>query len=170
MLDWLPVSAATGYRLQLTLDSTFTTILLDTTVSVDSFGVSGLSENKYYWRVNAQNVGGSSQYSEAWSFTVNLNNIVRNNNEIPKVFKLYNNYPNPFNPVSKIKFDIPEANDVKITIFNSLGQNIATLVDSHLVPGSYSVEWNATIYPSGVYFYKITAGDFTQSKKMVLIK
>lgn len=170
LFDWLPVSAATGYRLQLTLDSTFTTILLDTTVTVDSFMVSGLSENKYYWHVNAQNIGGSSQYSEAWSFTVNLSNIVRNNNEIPKVFKLYNNYPNPFNPVSKIKFDIPKASDVKITIFNTLGQNIASLVDSHLVPGSYSVEWNATIYPSGVYFYKLTAGDFTQTKKMVLIK
>jgi len=91
-------------------------------------------------------------------------------NEIPDSYELYQNYPNPFNPTTEIKFDLPKPEDVKIVLYNTLGQQSAVLVDGHYAAGSYSVQWNASNYPSGVYFYRITAGSFTDVKKMVLLK
>ncbi|MGA2667642.1 MAG: T9SS type A sorting domain-containing protein [Ignavibacteria bacterium] len=94
--------------------------------------------------------------------------------EVPSEYKLSQNYPNPFNPSSTIKFDIPKFSNVKIVIYSTTGQEVFTLVNSRLEPGSYSVEWNASNNPSGVYFYKISAtggaGEFTDVKKMVLLK
>jgi len=105
--------------------------------------------------------------------------------EIPKQFSLSQNYPNPFNPNTKIRFEIPgtplsfgEGLGVGLHVYNALGQQIATLVNEQLKPGTYSVEFNAADYPSGVYFYKLVVGDpssnsgqgFAETKKMVLIK
>ena len=105
--------------------------------------------------------------------------------EIPKSFLLYQNYPNPFNPTTKIKYDIPsptltlpkgEAN-VTLKIYDVIGREVETLVNEHQNPGSYEVTWDAsngafgsTGFPSGVYFYQIKAGSFTDTKKLVLIK
>ena len=69
-------------------------------------------------------------------------------NSIPLDYKLYDNYPNPFNPVSTIKFDIPKSTDVKMVIYNTIGQEIFTLINSHFEPGTYSVQWNGFDYPS----------------------
>jgi len=80
------------------------------------------------------------------------------------------NYPNPFNPTTKIKFDIRKASNTKLTIYNILGKEIATLVNEKLSAGSYEVDWNGSGYPSGVYFYKLTTDGFYDVKKMVLIK
>jgi hypothetical protein len=94
--------------------------------------------------------------------------------ETPGSFSLYQNYPNPFNPSTKIKFDIPVGNDrdrsVMLNIYNSLGQEVAVLVNEQLRPGTYEAEWNAADYASGIYYYKLTAGEFSETKKMVLIK
>ena len=172
-LIWNASSGATSYRVQLSTDSTFNTNLLvnDSTVTSTSRAVTGLTGiTKYYWRVNAKNVAGTSGYSAIWHFTVGLVGFSQNTNEIPTVYKLYNNYPNPFNPTSTIKFDIPKATDVKMVVFNVLGQEVSTLLNMHLAPGSYSVIWDATNDPSGVYFYRISAGTFTDIKKMVLVK
>jgi hypothetical protein len=102
---------------------------------------------------------------------------------IPEEFSLYQNYPNPFNPTTKIRFNIaPLLNQggvaptqvgdgvVVLTLYDLLGREIATLVNQPLQPGTYEVEWDATNYPSGVYFYKLTAGNFIDTEKMVLIK
>jgi len=105
-----------------------------------------------------------------WDFTVSLLGITTNGSIIPKVFKLYNNYPNPFNPSTTIKFDIPKSSDVKLVLYNALGQEVLTLINSHFEPGAYSFEWNATNFSSGIYFYKMSAGIFTDIHKMVLIK
>jgi photosystem II stability/assembly factor-like uncharacterized protein len=99
-------------------------------------------------------------------------------NLIPKDFHLYQNYPNPFNPATKIKFSIPpyEAGkgDVSLIVYDALGREVAVLVNEQLKPGTYEVEWSAageaSNYPSGVYFYKLTAGDFSDTKKLVLVK
>lgn len=97
-------------------------------------------------------------------------------NEIPETFFLSQNYPNPFNPSTKIRFKVPqnsagpEGISVKLTIFNVLGKEVAALVNQNLQPGSYEVNWNASGYPSGVYFYSIRSGLFYETKKMVLIK
>ncbi|RPI13887.1 MAG: T9SS C-terminal target domain-containing protein [Ignavibacteriae bacterium] len=98
---------------------------------------------------------------------IGIQNISAN---IPGKFTIYQNYPNPFNPNTNIKFDIPEKSFVKLAIFNSLGQEIASLVNEELNAGTYNADWNASNYPSGVYFYKLTTGSFTETKKMILLK
>jgi photosystem II stability/assembly factor-like uncharacterized protein len=101
-------------------------------------------------------------------------------NTIPEYFKLFQNYPNPFNPSTKIKFEIPlsrgvdgEAGrgvSVKIVIYDILGNEITTLVNEQLVPGTYEVEWNAAGNSSGIYYYRLTAGKYSETKKMILLK
>ncbi|MFI5144828.1 MAG: T9SS type A sorting domain-containing protein [Ignavibacteria bacterium] len=91
-------------------------------------------------------------------------------NNIPEKFSLHQNYPNPFNPSSKIKFQISKLSEVKLIVFDVLGREVNALVNKQLNPGSYEVEWNGTDYSSGVYYYELTAGDYTQTKKMVLLK
>ena len=90
--------------------------------------------------------------------------------ETPENFSLSQNYPNPFNPVTNIKFDIPKSGFVKITVFDLLGREITKLVNEQMQPGSYNVDWDASNYPSGVYFYKLETEGFIESKKMVLVK
>lgn len=85
-------------------------------------------------------------------------------------FALSQNYPNPFNPTTKIEFQIPQSSFVNLTVYNSLGQQIATLVKSELNAGPYTANFNADNLPSGIYIYKIQADNFTASKKMILLK
>ncbi|HEY5125677.1 MAG TPA: T9SS type A sorting domain-containing protein, partial [Ignavibacteria bacterium] len=97
----------------------------------------------------------------------------KSNNIIPKDFALYQNYPNPFNPVTKITFDLPQDSKVKLVIYDILGREITRLLNSEFKQaGKYILEFNAVNLglASGVYFYKIEAGDFNAVKKMVLIK
>lgn len=101
--------------------------------------------------------------------------IKKINENVPDNLYLGQNYPNPFNPVTKIKFDVPaigkgETADVKISIYNILGERVSLLVSNALNQGSYEVEWNATNFPSGIYFYTITAGSVSITKKMMLVK
>ena len=100
--------------------------------------------------------------------------VSEHNLEIPKHFELYQNYPNPFNPKTKIKFNIPnvsrESSVVSVVIYDILGREMATLVNEKLQPGTYEVEWDAGNYSSGVYFYKLIATEYTETKKMILMK
>jgi hypothetical protein len=88
----------------------------------------------------------------------------------PSDFSLSQNYPNPFNPQTKINFDIPKSSFTQIIIYDLLGREVATLVNEELKAGTYEADWDASGFSSGVYFYKITAGDFIETKKMVLMK
>lgn len=87
-------------------------------------------------------------------------------------FSLLQNYPNPFNPATKIKFGIPPGDNsvVNLTVYDVLGRQLSELVNERLNTGLYEIEWNASALPSGVYFYKITAGDYIDTKKMMLVK
>src|SRR4030095_1746502 len=91
-------------------------------------------------------------------------------NQIPEAFALEQNYPNPFNPATNIKFDIAFKGDTKLLIYDVLGREVEKLVNQELQAGSYSVNWDASNYPSGIYFYKIETKGFTQTKKMILMK
>ncbi|RLD24218.1 MAG: hypothetical protein DRI70_08490 [Bacteroidetes bacterium] len=82
-------------------------------------------------------------------------------------FKLYQNYPNPFNPVTTIPYSIPRNSLVQLKIYNLLGQEVATLVNEEKPTGNYQVEFDASNFPSGVYLYRLRAGDFVQTKKMI---
>ncbi len=89
---------------------------------------------------------------------------------LPGTFALEQNYPNPFNPTTSISYSIPAKSDVSIKVFNNIGQLVTTLVNGVNEAGSHKVSWNASSIASGVYFYTINAGDFTSTKKMILLK
>jgi hypothetical protein len=92
------------------------------------------------------------------------------NNTIPTVFKLYQNFPNPFNPSATIKYDLPKDVKVLIRVYDILGREVKKLVDEFKKAGSYEINFNGTNLASGVYFYRIEAGTFVEAKKMVLVK
>ena len=103
-------------------------------------------------------------------FAGNPNSINQIGTGVPTVFELGQNYPNPFNPVTNIKFDLPKSSNVKITIYNNLVQEIAIILNESKSAGFYEVKYDASSLSSGVYFYRIEAGTFVQTKKMMVLK
>ena len=96
--------------------------------------------------------------------------VIEDKKEIVKNYFLYQNYPNPFNPVTTIKYDIPITSFVTLKIYNILGQEIATLVNEYKHAGRYEINYNASLLPSGVYFYQIKTNEYTNTKKFILLK
>jgi hypothetical protein len=89
---------------------------------------------------------------------------------IPIEFALQQNYPNPFNPSTMINYQLPMISDVELSIYNLLGQKIKTLVSERQEAGSHQVEWDASGFSSGVYYYKINAGEYQAVRKMILVR
>ena len=89
---------------------------------------------------------------------------------IPTEFSLSQNYPNPFNPVTEIQFGLPEAQHVRLTVYNIMGQTVTTLLDEDRPAGVHSVQWDAVRTVTGVYFYRIEAGPYIETRKMLLMK
>ncbi len=113
-----------------------------------------------YYRLKQIDFDGSSNYSS--TLTVKY--------DVPTEFNLSQNYPNPFNPTTLIKYEIAKTSDVSLKVYNSIGQEVAELVKGKIEPGTYKVQFNAKNLSSGVYFYKLTAGEFVTVKKMVIMK
>lgn len=88
----------------------------------------------------------------------------------PLEFSLLQNYPNPFNPATVINYQLPNTSNVRLSIYDALGHEVGTLVNEMQNAGNYNIEWNASAFPSGIYFYRLVAGSFVSNKKMVLIK
>lgn len=109
---------------------------------------------------------GSTFYPFAWTDLTDVKNSVSN---IPN-FALFQNFPNPFNPATKIKYQISELSKVRLTVYDMLGREITTLVNEEKAAGLYEVEFNGTELPSGVYFYRIETGKYSDTKKFVLLK
>ena len=99
-----------------------------------------------------------------------LTDVESISNEIPVQYSLSQNYPNPFNPSTIIRFSVPEESNISIVVLNTLGEEITTLLNENLTSGSYEVDFDAAGLPSGIYFYKIQAGSFVETKKMILLK
>jgi hypothetical protein len=92
------------------------------------------------------------------------------NNSLPKEFALHQNYPNPFNPSTVIKFDLPEDSRVTLIVYDMLGRELTKLVDDVRPAGYHSITWNAKNIASGLYYYKLCAGNFVRVHKMMLLK
>lgn len=91
-------------------------------------------------------------------------------NIIPDKYRVSQNYPNPFNPFTHIIFDLPVRSETSLIVYDQLGREVEILVNEELAPGSYKFDWDASNYPSGIYFYRLQAGEYTETKKLVLIK
>jgi len=95
---------------------------------------------------------------------------VKGENIISNNYSLLQNYPNPFNPTTAIEFNIPSESNVKLNVYNSLGQLMTTLIDEELSVGNHKVIFDGNDYPSGIYFYRIISGDYRETRKMILLK
>ena len=113
------------------------------------------------------NQGATSTTKSPVNVTVVTSSELEN---LPTEFSLNQNYPNPFNPTTVINYDIPEATNVVLTVYNMLGQKMTTLVNENKSAGRYSINFDATLFSSGVYIYRLEAGQFVSTKKMMLIK
>lgn len=90
--------------------------------------------------------------------------------ELPTEFVLHGNYPNPFNPTTSIRFDLPERSEVQLVVFDVLGRQVTTVVDKTMVAGRHAVTWEAPLLPSGVYLYRLEAGTSTAQSGMILLR
>ena len=96
--------------------------------------------------------------------------ITRDGSKIPLTFALRQNYPNPFNPSTTIEYQIPNQSFVSLKIFDLLGREVATLVDEMNQAGIHSVKWDASVFSSGIYFYRLSAGSYSATKKLILLR
>jgi hypothetical protein len=110
---------------------------------------------------------GASEINDIYNQVTSVEN---NMNNLPEEFILLQNYPNPFNPSTKINYAVPQQSQVLIKVFDVLGNEIETLVNEEKPVGTYEVAWYAKNLPSGIYFYRLRAGDFIETKKMVFLK
>ncbi len=132
-----------------------------------------VTQQSYTITVIAHGKFGNVEQTPAHARTISmsvLTGITQFNNEIPEKFYLYQNFPNPFNPSTQIRFDIAKAGNVKISVYDLTGRKVSELVNQNYDAGKYIVDFNATDFASGVYFYKIETEDYTSIKKMILIK
>ena len=166
---WLTFKeAAGGVDPAATLDGTTP---MDVWVIAD---VTGLDPDMYYATITVTSPEAAS-VDIPGTLSVITDVLAVETENLPTSYALSQNYPNPFNPNTEIKFDIPVRSHVTLTVFNVLGQRVATLVDKEMPPGSYVADWNSTSdngkeVTSGVYFYKLEADNFIETKKMLLLK
>ena len=142
----------------------------DTNVEITKFGGDVVAR---YSVKAVDKYGYESSYSNTVSTSGNSlwkdNNEEQNTEEV-KNYGLFSNYPNPFNPTTQIAYQIPKSSHVSLVVYNSLGQEVADLVNKEQPSGKYSVQFDAANLPSGVYFYRIQTGNFVSVKKMLLMK
>ncbi len=172
LLTWNASTAATSYDVQVATDSSFSDIVADTTVADTSVRLSPLAANtQFYWHVLATNSTDTGVYSGTGSFTTGdqVTGVSRTE-DVPVRFALSQNYPNPFNPTTNIGYRIANAGFVSLKVYDVLGREVRTLVNEVKKPGSYEVGFDAGNLPSGVYFYRLQAGDVSITKKLVLVK
>ena len=158
------------YLLEITKDTVtmanyFLRVPTDTVWTEDSIS----SFSTYYWRISAKGNIGWGQRSSWWKFTTTTD-ISKINESVPDRYDLFNNYPNPFNPETKIKFDLPQNSLVTLKIYDISGREVEELINNKLDAGSYMVSFKADKFSSGVYFYRLIAGNFISTKKMILLK
>jgi hypothetical protein len=129
------------------------------------------SSTTYNWKVRSFAGGLWGDWSEVWSFTTGSGDNIQNpDNSLSITSVLHQNFPNPFNPVTNITFDLAKTSPVKVIVYDLQGREIAKLLDASLNSGFYRISWNATNLPSGVYFYRMVTDNYIETKKLILKK
>jgi hypothetical protein len=173
VLTWNRSTSLDLYKYQIfrSLDGVFDNNFYDETLDstyVDTNIPSSGYDNVYYQVVAVDSSGNVSDFSDILQVSLLTTEI--NDEPVEYKFNLSQNYPNPFNPSTTIKFSIPRTSFVTIKIFNSIGAEVNTLLNKSLHAGNHQVTFSANELPSGVYFYRMTAEDYSKSYKMLLIK
>ena len=175
-LNWNASAGASSYSLAIATDAGFTNVwrieigITDTSWKVAPALTIG---TRYYWRVSASSLsGGDGDWSPPWSFVTLLTSVDGLADGVPSDYALAQNYPNPFNPSTQIRFALPVASTASLSVYDVQGREVAALVRGHLSAGIHSVTLDASSLqlPSGVYYYRLKAGQFSDAKKLLLIK
>lgn len=172
-LQWQEVAGAVEYLLQVDDNEDFSSPVYDFALPGNGTSIFFLDDGvTYYWRVKALKTECGSEWSTIWNFTTEDPSGISaiESSGLPESFRLYQNSPNPFNPITSIMFSLPKRQKVMIDIFNILGDRIETVLNQELPAGTWSTSWDGAQYPSGIYFYRIKTEGFTETKKMVLLK
>ncbi len=174
---WNKNSVADSYRLQIAKPPKFdtTTIIVDTIIVTDTtyaLQFSLAANSIYYWRVQPINSFGIGSWPAAqyYAFKTVAATGVAESSLIPLKNELQQNYPNPFNPTTNFGFRISDFGFVKLSIFDLLGREVAVLINEQKQAGRYTVNWNASGISSGMYFYRLEAGSYISTKKLVLLR
>lgn len=172
--NWNPSPNATGYYLDVSTDILFTTFVTGYSFrdvgNVLKFSITGLKGGTtYYFRVVGYNASGIGQYSNVIKITLMTTGIEQFQGT-PTVFKLNQNYPNPFNPSTTISYSLPQQEFVTLKVYDSIGKEVAELVNETKQAGNYQIKFDASKLSSGIYFYQIKAGSFVQINKLILMK
>ena len=171
-LVWRSSASALSYRMQVSTLPGMSPIILDTTLADTTAQLAPLSAmTVYYWRVAASNDSGPSSYSSvAWFRTGDQIVAVEESREVPTELALEQNFPNPFNPATVVRYHLPVAGDVRLAVYDVLGREVAVLANERKSPGSYEAKFEASSLSSGVYICRFTAGGLARTMKMVLAK
>ncbi len=172
LLQWQALSDVCSYQVQVSPNSGFVNIVVDRETAETITTMSGLSDyTQYYWRVRAINAFGAGPWSDIRSFSTDPSVLVsKSDREIPESFALYATYPNPFNPVTTVAFDIAEPSFARVNVYNLNGRMVATLFSRSVTPGSYEATWDAREFSSGMYIIALKAGAFKAVRKCLLLK
>jgi large repetitive protein len=168
-LAWNSTPRARTYDVQVSREPDFSALEIDSAgVEILYLDYSGLEGNRnYWWRVRAANEGGRSQWSEAWTFTTARPSFRSN---LPSEVMLLQNHPNPFNPATQIRYGLPETTEVRLEVYNTLGQLVAVLVSGQQPAGYHTATFDASGLSNGIYVYRLFVGNQVITRKMTLVK
>jgi hypothetical protein len=146
--------------------------IIDSSSSDTTYQITNLvAQRRYYWTIIAFDRDSAYTWaSDTAYFFLNPPNSILENGTLPTVYSIEQNYPNPFNSLTTIKFDLPKQSYVDVEIYDILGRIVGSPLHQEMPAGHHQIIWNSGGSPSGVYFYRIQAGEFTQTRKMMLLK
>lgn len=160
----------TGYKRQVTTNDIITRLPEPGNISaVTEWALTGLQDGQYEWRLQAVDAAYVGSFTAFGEFSIGVT-TVDPMDKLPRVYNMKQNYPNPFNPTTKIKYSIPKDGLVTLKVYNAIGEEVATLVNEVKKAGDYILSFDASSLPSSIYFYRLQAGSFIKTMKMVLLR
>ena len=171
---WWNVQGLSQAEVQVSTTANFSNVVAEAnTITEEHYTISNLAEGTYFWRVRRiDGAGRTGPWSAAWQFSLSASKSVATEAEgdLPATYALEANYPNPFNPETVIRFALPQAGPVRLDVYDILGRRVTTLFEGALPAGWHSAVWRAQGVGTGVYFYRVEAGAFQATRRMLLVK